>query len=220
MKLRILFFMMMLLVGISVSVDAAILCTNPSGSVFVRAQCNGNEQQLNPIALGLIGPMGPAGPTGAPGPVGPAGPQGAQGPAGAIGPGGPQGLIGLTGLAGPQGPAGSMGAQGPAGPPGPTSLVNTYIVVGKPVNTPLAGTPPVYIGGSGKAFCNPGDRVIGGGHASGSPQVLVGASYPFSNPVYADPDSPLGTTDGWYVLLAPTTVGIGWNAYAICLSAD
>ena len=63
MKSRILLFVMvMLFVGISVSVDATMLCSNPSGSVFVRAQCNGNEQQLNPIALGLVGPQGPAGP--------------------------------------------------------------------------------------------------------------------------------------------------------------
>ena len=54
MKWRILLFVMvMLFVGISVSVDAAVLCSNPSGSVFVRAQCKGNEQQLDLAALGL-----------------------------------------------------------------------------------------------------------------------------------------------------------------------
>jgi len=39
----------------------AVLCSISSGSVFVRQQCNANEQQLDPVALGLVGPQGPAG---------------------------------------------------------------------------------------------------------------------------------------------------------------
>lgn len=52
------------------SVDAGadvvhtVLCSNQSGSVFVRQQCNANEQQLDPVALGLVGPQGPPGPSG------------------------------------------------------------------------------------------------------------------------------------------------------------
>lgn len=52
------------------SVDAGtdvvheVLCSNPSGSVFVRQQCHANEQQLDPGALGLVGPQGPPGPPG------------------------------------------------------------------------------------------------------------------------------------------------------------
>ncbi len=42
----------------------AVLCSNLSGSVFVRQQCRENEQQLDPVALGLVGPQGPAGPPG------------------------------------------------------------------------------------------------------------------------------------------------------------
>ena len=42
----------------------AVLCSNLSGSVFVRQQCHENEQQLDPVALGLVGPQGPAGPPG------------------------------------------------------------------------------------------------------------------------------------------------------------
>lgn len=41
-----------------------VLCSNPSGSVFVRQQCHANEQQLDPVALRLVGPQGPAGPPG------------------------------------------------------------------------------------------------------------------------------------------------------------
>jgi hypothetical protein len=50
--------MVMQLVGISAPADAAVLCSNPSGSVFVRAQCKANEQQLDPAALGLGGISG------------------------------------------------------------------------------------------------------------------------------------------------------------------
>jgi hypothetical protein len=54
MKWRILPLVMVLLfVGISVSADAAVLCSNPSESVFVREQCKANEQQLDPGALGF-----------------------------------------------------------------------------------------------------------------------------------------------------------------------
>ena len=74
MKSRTLLFVMVILfAGIAKSVDAAVLCSNASGSVFVRAQCNANEQQLNLAALGLVGPPGPAGPAGPAGPQGPAG---------------------------------------------------------------------------------------------------------------------------------------------------
>jgi len=46
------------------TVAQTVLCSNPSGSVFVRQQCLSNEQQLDPVALGLVGPQGPAGPPG------------------------------------------------------------------------------------------------------------------------------------------------------------
>jgi hypothetical protein len=234
MKSKIQFFVMVMsFVGISVSVDAAMLCSNPSGSVFVRAQCSGNEQQLNPIALGLVGPQGPAGPTGAIGPIGPAGPMGATGSVGPIGPIGPQGPAGPMGAIGPIGPAGAAGPTGaigpigPAGPKGDTGPVgpvaNTYIVYGATVVTAQNAW------GSGKAYCKQGDRVVGGGHLSGSPQVFVGASYAFSPDNVTETTPPDGVTvprafpdfdqptlDGWYVLLQPTTVGIVWYAMAVC----
>ena len=41
MKSRMLLFVMAILfIGIARSVDAAVLCSNASGSVFVRAQCS------------------------------------------------------------------------------------------------------------------------------------------------------------------------------------
>ena len=67
----------LLLVGISARADAAELCANRGGAVFVRQACGPGETRLDPAALGLVGPQGPTGP------AGPAGPQGEQGPAGA-----------------------------------------------------------------------------------------------------------------------------------------
>src|SRR5207247_10978053 len=46
----------------SADVEHAVLCSNLSGSVFVRQQCHENEQQLDPVAFGLVGLQGPAGP--------------------------------------------------------------------------------------------------------------------------------------------------------------
>jgi len=48
-----LLLMVLLLVGVSISVDADVLCSNPSGSVSVREHCKANEQQLDPAALGF-----------------------------------------------------------------------------------------------------------------------------------------------------------------------
>ena len=73
-SLRIFGLLVLLLVGISSRADAAVLCANASGMVFVREACGRNETRLDPVALGLVGPQGPTGPKG---------PQGEQGPAGA-----------------------------------------------------------------------------------------------------------------------------------------
>ena len=81
----------LIVIGIATSAasaDAATLCANASGSVFVRAACNPNETPLDPVALGLVGPRGPAGPQGPQGVIGaqgPEGPRGIQGPAGVSG---------------------------------------------------------------------------------------------------------------------------------------
>jgi hypothetical protein len=54
MNRRILFLAtMLLLTGLSVSADAAVLCANPGGSVFLRPQCRANEQQVNLPTPGL-----------------------------------------------------------------------------------------------------------------------------------------------------------------------
>jgi hypothetical protein len=59
-----------LLGGLFSAAAAAVLCANPSGGVSLRTQCNSNETQLDPVALGLVGPRGPQGPQGPPGPSG------------------------------------------------------------------------------------------------------------------------------------------------------
>ncbi len=55
---RLLLLIVLLVVRISAAADAAVLCANPSGSLFVRATCKANEQQLDPAALGLNGISG------------------------------------------------------------------------------------------------------------------------------------------------------------------
>ena len=69
--------------------EAAVLCSNPSGSVFVRDVCKGNETPLNLAALGLVGPTGPTGVAGATGATGATGDAGAAGAVGPVGPAGP-----------------------------------------------------------------------------------------------------------------------------------
>src|SRR5262249_50887974 len=86
---------LLLLVGMSASVDALILCANPSGSVVALPQCKAGMTQLDPVVLGIAGPPGPQGPVGPAGPAGATGPAGPTGPAGATGPAGPQGPVGV-----------------------------------------------------------------------------------------------------------------------------
>ena len=86
------------------SAEAAVLCVNSSGALFVRDNCKAGLTQLDPASVGLVGPTGPAGPTGPTGPTGP------QGLAGSIGPVGPTGPAGPAGPTGPTGPAGISGA--------------------------------------------------------------------------------------------------------------
>lgn len=90
------------LVVISSYADALVLCGKKNGDLYVGQQCKSNEVQLDPVALGLVGPAGPTGPTGPTGPAGPAGPGG---------PGGPTGPAGPTGATGPAGPAGISAAR-------------------------------------------------------------------------------------------------------------
>ena len=75
----------MLCATFTTTADAAVLCANASGSVFVRDACKSSEKPLDPVALGLVGPPGPQGPQGMPGPAGSSGPAGAPGPAGVSG---------------------------------------------------------------------------------------------------------------------------------------
>lgn len=61
MKRRILPLLTVLLaIGMLGGAEAAVLCANPSESVFVRDTCKGNEQQLDLTALGLGGPTNDA----------------------------------------------------------------------------------------------------------------------------------------------------------------
>src|SRR5215475_5980762 len=61
--------------SLGVRAEAAVLCAPKSGkgTVKLRSAYLANEQQLDPVALGLQGPPGPPGPQGPQGPQGPAG---------------------------------------------------------------------------------------------------------------------------------------------------
>jgi hypothetical protein len=59
--------------------------------------------------------------------------------------------------------------------------------------------------GSATATCNPGDRVLGGGHNTGASDISVGRSFP-------------DTAGSWTVGLKPTAVTIVWQVVAVCLA--
>jgi hypothetical protein len=60
-------------VAVTSSADALVLCANSSGSIVALDQCKAGMTQLDPTAVGLVGPPGS---TGLQGPVGPVGPRG------------------------------------------------------------------------------------------------------------------------------------------------
>jgi hypothetical protein len=73
------------LVASASSAEALVLCVSPSGSIAALGKCRPGMTQLDPAAVGLVGPAGERGPAGPRGEQGPAGPAGAQGPAGPAG---------------------------------------------------------------------------------------------------------------------------------------
>jgi hypothetical protein len=74
------FLVLFTLIGIVSYAEADALCAKlSSGALFVRVACLKGEFQLNPVALGLVGPKGDTGPAGPIGPAGPTGPAGAAG---------------------------------------------------------------------------------------------------------------------------------------------
>ena len=68
------------------SAEALVLCVNANGTVAALEKCRAGMRQIDPAAVGLVGPAGEQGPAGPQGEPGPAGPPGAQGPAGPAGP--------------------------------------------------------------------------------------------------------------------------------------
>ncbi len=74
------------LVASASSAEALVLCANKSGSVAVLEKCRAGMTQIDPTAVGLVGPAGEQGPAGPAGEQGPAGPPGAPGPVGPAGP--------------------------------------------------------------------------------------------------------------------------------------
>jgi hypothetical protein len=178
--------------------EAAVLCANPSGSVFIRTACNSNETRLDPVALGLVGPQGPtgpAGPTGVPGPAGPTGPQG------------------LTGATGAQGPA------GPNGPPGPAGSLAGYQIVS--FDTEKLDTDEQIA----VATCPAGTHILGGGSFIFNDTAVSGD---YESVVLADSDPfanfPSPGVDSWRVRavrLPPGGFHSPWHMriFAVCVAA-
>ncbi len=96
---------LLVLIGGASIADALVMCTNPSGSVFVRATCRAGETRADSVALGLQGPKGDKGDPGI------QGIQGVPGPAGTTGIQGAQGIQGIQGIQGVPGPGGISGAR-------------------------------------------------------------------------------------------------------------
>jgi hypothetical protein len=109
-----------------------------------------------------------------------------------------------AGTRGPQGPAGAAGEQGQQGPAGPSGADTTY-------NYRFGGIVP---GTSvARAFCDPGEKVTGGGGFAVSPNTGLTQNYPISDETG---------------VVAWGTTAIGWQvatedwgtvqAYVICAS--
>ena len=94
------------LVGLAatcVPAHALVFCVTPGGVVMAQAHCRAGTKQLDPAALGLVGPAGPQG---------------------------LQGIQGIQGISGPQGPQGNQGIPGPQGPAGGAGLASFTSVGG------------------------------------------------------------------------------------------
>lgn len=143
------------------------------------------------ISWSVSGGAGPAGATGATGGAGPAGANGATGATGANGTNGTNGTNGINGIdgaIGPQGPRGDTGVTGATGPQGPAgtgggSALTFYNRFG---NTSVPNTDTHL--GTARAYCDPGDKALGGGYSAGNMTVE-----------YSTLDSSTPGTEGWFV---------------------
>jgi hypothetical protein len=123
------------------------------------------------------------------------------------GPRGPRGPAGPQGPQGPRGPAGVPGPQGPQGPAGPSGIGRIVVRTGAPVTI----VPQGPIVRDGYAWCNAGERAVGGGvHMGDDPsdppaagQSAVWSTYMIEDgPATAaglDAPSNGDTPTGWHV---------------------
>lgn len=166
----------MLFVAWSTLTSADVLCrNNQTEALFARPQCRSTETQVNPAALGLVGPPGVPGPQGVAGPTGPQGPQGAPGLQG------PQGVPGPQGPQGPQGEQGPVGPQGPAGPPAPSIATHTFNwsyagefgSQGAAIRPALPPSSAQYVGGHGVQVSGGAVPPLTGVDIVGSDRLLI-----------------------------------------------
>ena len=132
------------------------------------------------------------------------GTQGPPGPAGPPGLNGTQGPQGIQGTPGSTGATGATGATGPAG----SSLIND-------TNTYVNGTSVIATAANqtvlADAFCDPGDRVLSGGHSisDGAIPVFPGSIIHYS--FLAD-----NTQTGWSANMLASQAGSTLEVFALC----
>ena len=98
----------------------------------------------------------------------------------------------------------SWNRQGPTGPPGKDALANLVVRTGFPPGDGFTAT-------NGYAYCQPGERAVGGGTRNNNNQPLV-ASFPTVDN-FSAPDG--ATPTGWEVFTSTATNPI---AMVICAS--
>jgi hypothetical protein len=159
------------------------------------------------ISWNQQGPAGPAGPTG---PQGPMGETGATGPMGLTGATGPQGPKGDTG---PQGPKGDTGPQGPKGDTGPQGVPGADGVSGIRVQS-ASTTATANSQVAGTLFCNPGEKVTGGGLTTSAANTAPPAG------VYVASSGPTSDGTGWTGAITNTSGStVPVTLYIICAKA-
>ncbi|WP_269750623.1 hypothetical protein [Herbidospora daliensis] len=208
--------------------------------VNATTKCRATETKVTWGGQGAQGPMGLQGMTGATGATGPKGQTGPQGPKGQTGAAGPQGAKGETGPAGPQGPKGETGATGPAGakgekgengPAGPAGPAGAKGADGRngvdgkdgkdgKDGAPGGVTPVIKTGVSSLVdsssdiivtWCDPGKKVVGGGH-----EVVSGSD--FVKNVSMSKPNVNGNSTGWAVRVTlDHNKSASLKVYAICV---
>ena len=153
-------------------------------------------------AGGATGANGLDGATGATGPVGPGGANGSNGADGQTGATGPKGDTGANGTNGTNGATGATGPQGPAGSGAATAFYNRFANTAVPNTDTHAGT--------AIAYCDPGDKALGGGFSAGTMTVDYSTLTTIDRP----------GSEGWFVTAHNFTTFPTVTLFVVVICAD